>query len=76
MRVSPHANAIRRGRLSHGGLEPAHAVCLAFQKNYRLAIHGLRRASRTVSVFVYAGQAEIVADASRRSRVLSMQAHS
>src|SRR6266540_2860132 len=50
MRVPPHAKALRRAKLSHGGLERAHAVCVVFQKNYCLAIHGLF--ASTVSVFV------------------------
>jgi len=42
MRVAPNAKAIRRAKLSHGGLKPAHAVCVVFQKNYHLAIHSAR----------------------------------
>jgi len=41
MRVTPRANAIRRAKSSHGGLEPAHAIGVVFQKNYCLAIHDL-----------------------------------
>src|SRR5207245_4552280 len=51
MRVTPHAKTIRRAKLSHGGFESAHAVCVVFQKNYCLAIHDLRSAVKLSNNF-------------------------
>ena len=41
MRITPHAETIRRTELCNGGLEAAYPVCIIFEKLYGSSVHRL-----------------------------------